>query len=199
MSSNAVKYDKFYTYADYCKIDDDKRYEIINGVIYLMTAPNRVHQKISVNLVRKIGNYLEGKPCEVYNAPFDVILPKKGESNENSSTTVQPDILVVCDKNKLNRRGCSGAPDFIIEILSPSTGARDMKEKFNLYQENGVREYWIVDPVHQIIDRFHYDETLKEYKKPEYFSREDTISPIIFPELQIKLDEIFIEEDYDDE
>jgi Uma2 family endonuclease len=199
MNGNVVKNDLFYTYEDYCKIDDDKRYEIINGVIYLMSPePNWEHQTISGNLYGVFWGYLRGKDCQVFHPPFDVILPKKGETRKKASSIIQPDIFVVCDKNKLNKRGCFGSPDLIIEILSPSTAKKDYKEKFNLYQEHLVREYWIVDPLNQIISRFDYDETLKEYKKPEYFLKDDTITPIIFPDLQIKLDEVFLAEEDDE-
>jgi len=190
-----------YTYADYCKLNDDKRREIINGVIYLMSpGANMEHQIISVNLSREFSVYLKGKKCQVFTAPFDVRLPQEGETGATASNVIQPDILVVCDKSKLDKRGCFGSPDLIIEILSPATAKRDMIEKFNLYQEHGVLEYWIVDPVHQIIVRFSYDENLKEYKRPEYFSRDDIITPIIFPDLQINLTEVFPEivEDYED-
>ncbi|MDR1702198.1 MAG: Uma2 family endonuclease [Sporomusaceae bacterium] len=193
MNSNAVRDDLFYTYEDYAKLDADQRYEVINGAIYLMTSPNRKHQRISGNLFRKIGNYLEGKKCEVYNAPFDVILPKKGETKKTASTIIQPDIFVVCDENKLDDNSCVGAPDLIIEILSPSSVKLDKIIKRSLYELHGVKEYWLVDPVHQIIDRFYYDEVLKEYKKPESFSRDDVITPMIFPDLPINLAEIFPE------
>ncbi|MDR1702782.1 MAG: Uma2 family endonuclease, partial [Sporomusaceae bacterium] len=189
MGGSAIKKDYFYTYEDYCKLDDDKRYEVINGVIYLLASgANWEHQTISSNLHREFSVYLKGKKCQVFHPPFDVILPKKDETTKKASSIIQPDIFVVCDKNKLNKRGCFGSPDLIIEILSPATSKKDIKEKFNLYQEHGVPEYWIVDPLNQVIDRFLYDETLKEYKKPEYFLRDDTISPIIFPDLKIKLD-----------
>ncbi|MDR1701701.1 MAG: Uma2 family endonuclease, partial [Sporomusaceae bacterium] len=189
MSGNVVSNDWFYTYEDYCKIDDDKRYEVINGVIYLMTAPNMIHQRISSNLHGIFWRYLRGKKCEVFHAPFDVLLPKKDEPSQKSSNIVQPDISIVCDREKLKKRGCFGSPDLIVEILSPSTSKRDMKEKFSLYQEHGVKEYWVVDPFNQIISRFGYEERSKEYQKPEYFVRDETITPLIFPDLQIKLEE----------
>jgi Uma2 family endonuclease len=163
-------------------------------------APNREHQEISGNLIFKFKGYLQGKKCKVYAAPFDVRLPKEGETKETASNVVQPDIVVVCDKNKLDKRGCVGSPDLVIEILSLSTSKRDMKEKFNLYQEHGVLEYWIVDPASQTIDRFSLDKDTDKYKQVEYFSRDDTITPTIFPELQINLTEVFPEiDEYDEE
>lgn len=184
--------DKVYTYEDYCKIDDDRRYEVINGVIYLMSpGANMEHQEILSNLHREFSVYLKGKKCKVFPAPFDVRLPKEGETKQTASNVVQPDIFVVCDKNKLDRRGCFGAPDLAIEILSPSTGKRDRNEKFNLYQEHGVREYWIVDATNQVIDRFSLDKDTGKYKPAEYFDRNDTITPMIFPDFTIKLEEVF--------
>jgi Uma2 family endonuclease len=173
-------------------LNDDKRREVINGVIYLMSpAPNRNHQEISGGLFNMFYNYLKGKQCKVYDAPFDVRLPKEGETKDTASNVVQPDILVVCDKNKLDRRGCFGSPDLIIEILSPYTGKRDMTDKYNLYQEHGVLEYWIVDPTHQLIDRFSLDKDTGKYKQGERFYRDETITPVIFPDFTITLDEIF--------
>ncbi|MDR1701938.1 MAG: Uma2 family endonuclease [Sporomusaceae bacterium] len=191
--------EKKYTYTDYCKFNDDKRREIINGVIYLMTAPNKEHQEILVNLSTEFNFYLKGKKCKVYVAPFDIRLPKEGETKATVSTTVQPDIVVICDKNKLDRRGCFGAPDLVIEILSPSTGQRDLIDKFNLYQEHGVREYWIVDAAHQIINRFSLDESKTKYNNAEQFFRDDLIIPVIFPDFTIKLADVFppLEDEYE--
>ena len=191
----------FYTYADYCKFNDEKRREIINGVIYLMSpGANLEHQIISGSLFNLFYNYLQDKKCHVFSAPFDVCLAKEGETRETISNVVQPDILVVCDKGKLKRRGCFGAPDLIIEILSPSTSKRDISIKFNLYQEHAVLEYWVVDPHHQRIDRFSFDKDTGKYKQAEYFDRNDAITPVIFPDFTIKLEEVFPPlDEYEDE
>jgi Uma2 family endonuclease len=186
---DAVK--KFYTYKDYCQFKDDKRREIINGVIYLMTAPLREHQEILSNLFGEFYNYLKGKRCKVYPAVFDVRLPKEGETKDTVSTVVQPDIVVVCDKAKLDRKGCFGSPDLVIEILSPSTSKRDRTEKFELYQEHLIKEYWVVDPSNQFIARFFLDEDTNRYKEAEYFFRDDTLTPVIFPDFTIDLSEVF--------
>jgi Uma2 family endonuclease len=191
---------KGYTYEDYCTFNDDQRREVINGVIYLMTAPLREHQEILSSLNSMFWNYLRGKRCKVFPAAFDVRLPKEGETKETVSTIVQPDIVVVCDKSKLDKRGCFGAPDLVIEILSPSTGRIDKVKKLNLYQQHGVMEYWIVDPYSQTIDRFSLNKDTGEYKRPEYFGREDTITPVIFPDLTINLTEVFPPlDEYEDE
>lgn len=188
----AVKQDKFYTYEDYCKFDDDKRREIIDGVIYLMSpGANSEHQEIAFNLSGIFYNYFKDKKCKAFFAPYDVRLPKEGETKETVSNIVQPDIVVICDRNKIDRRGCFGAPDLAIEILSPSTSRVDKVKKLNLYQEHGIREYWIVDPTNQTIDRFSLDESTGKYKQVEYFGRSDTITPVIFPDFTLKLDEVF--------
>ena len=138
----AVDYDKLYTYSDYLKWDDDKRRELIDGVPYLMSAPGTAHQKIIGNSHGLFWNFLRGKPCEVYIAPFDVRL----NADTLDDTVVQPDIMIVCDQSKLDNAGIIGAPDMVIEILSPSTSKYDKTTKFNKYQESGIREYWIIDP-----------------------------------------------------
>jgi len=136
-----------YTFADILTWDADERIEIINGEAFMMATPSRIHQKISMELSRQLANYLEGKQCEVYPAPFSVRLFDHGEdAPENVDTVVEPDISVVCDRSKLDKYGCMGAPDMVIEVLSPSSLRHDRLVKLNLYQRAGVREYWIVDP-----------------------------------------------------
>ena len=137
-----------FSYADYCKWTDDERWELIDGVEYDMSpAPSRIHQKLSGELFVRIYNVLKDRQCEVYAAPFDVRLPDYAEASDKEIfTVVQPDIVVVCDASKLDERGCMGAPDLVIEILSPYTAAKDMKIKRDLYEQHGVREYWLVHP-----------------------------------------------------
>jgi len=138
-------YDVRYTYSDYIQWDDDVRRELIDGVPYLMAGPNRRHQAISRNLFMQLAIFLEGKPCEVYYAPFDVRL----NADTLDDTVVQPDILVVCDHSILNDANCAGAPDMVVEILSPSNPRYDKITKFNRYLKAGIKEYWIVDPIAQ--------------------------------------------------
>jgi Uma2 family endonuclease len=132
-----------YTYAEYFSWDDGKRYELIDGEIVMMTpAPTDVHQEISAKLVGELYIYLKGKTCKVFAAPFDVRLNADAEDD----TVVQPDISVICDPSKIEKRGCIGAPDMIIEILSPSSMSHDRITKKNKYLQAGVKEYWIVNP-----------------------------------------------------
>ena len=146
-----------FTYKDYCSWPDDERWELIDGVAYDMSpAPSRRHQEISFELAGLIREYLKGKECKAFAAPFDVILPNFPIENEDGiDTIVQPDISVICEPSKIVDRGCLGAPDLIIEILSPSTSKKDLNEKFQLYEKHRVKEYWIVDPGNKYIQVFH--------------------------------------------
>jgi Uma2 family endonuclease len=141
---------KRYTYADYLSWADDKRRELYDGIIHdLFSAPNRIHAGISANLSFIIHWFIKkqkGK-CKVYHAPFDVRLPKNGETADDKIyTVVQPDICVICDPAKLDEKGCVGAPDLIVEVQSPSTAKHDLNDKFKLYEEAGVKEYWVIFP-----------------------------------------------------
>ena len=144
-----------YTFADCLTWGEDERIEIIDGEAVMMAPPSRIHQKISMELARQLANFLEGKTCEVYPAPFAVrLFEQDGDSPEDVNTVVEPDISVVCDKNKLDKRGCKGAPDMVVEILSPSTLRHDRLVKLGLYQKAGVREYWIIDPEYKSVQIF---------------------------------------------
>jgi Uma2 family endonuclease len=156
MGEPAMKLDRRYTYRDYLTWPEDERWELIGGVAYnMLSAPYRRHQAISMLLSRRIGNFLEGRPCKVYAAPFDVLLPELGEDDDGDvSNVVEPDILVYCDTARLRTYGARGAPDLVVEILSPSTHIKDLREKYDLYQRMGVREYWVIDPAGESIDRF---------------------------------------------
>ena len=141
-----------YTFADVLSWDESEHIEIINGEAFAMAAPSRMHQKISMELSRQLANYLEGKKCEVYPAPFSVrLFEQDGDAPEDVDTLVEPDISLFCDRNKLDQYVCKGAPDMVIEVLSPSSHRHDQLVKLNLYQRAGVREYWIVDPENRIV------------------------------------------------
>lgn len=136
-----------FTYRHYKTWPDAERWELIEGQAWNMSpAPNRPHQRLQRKLGGAIDRFLEGKPCELYYAPFDVLLPDGKEEDDEVDTVVQPDILVYCDRSKLTEAGARGAPDLVVEILSPSTAKKDQHDKFSLYERHGVREYWIVDP-----------------------------------------------------
>ena len=136
-----------YTFADVLACEEDERIEIIGGEAVMMAPPARSHQKVSGEIFRQLANYLEGKKCEVYHAPFGVrLFEQDGDGPEDVDTVVEPDISVICDKSKLDQYGCKGAPDMVVEILSPSMRRHDRLVKLGLYQRAGVREYWIVSP-----------------------------------------------------
>ena len=144
-----------YTYADYLSWDTDRRYELHEGAAVMLAAPSSDHQYIAAALTGLLFQFLIGKKCNVYSAPFDVRLFQRAvDRPKDVDTVVQPDVSVICDPNKIDKAGCKGAPDFIIEILSPSTKRHDRERKFALYQTAGVREYWIVDPENNTVETY---------------------------------------------
>jgi len=186
--STAHELNENYTYADVLEWDESVRAEIINGEVFMMSYPDTAHQEISGEIYTQIHNFLKGKTCKAYAAPFGVrLFPKKNLSDD---TFVLPDIVVVCDKTKLDKRGCNGAPDLIIEILSPSTASYDRIAKFRLYQKAGVREYWIVDGENRAI----YVHVLKNghYSTTVYDETEE-VPVSVLPGCTIPLKEIFPE------
>ncbi|MBI3218394.1 MAG: Uma2 family endonuclease [Bacteroidetes bacterium] len=188
-----------YTYADYMKWTVPDMMELIRGKIYKMSpAPRTIHQQVAGQLFIRIGTYLAGKKCKAFIAPFDVRLPvsSKKKADKDITTVVQPDICVVCDPSKIDARGCLGAPDWIIEVLSPRTSAKDLSIKFEVYEEAGVREYWVVHPSEQTIMIYILNENGKYEGKLKPFIRTDRVSPMTLPELIIDLEEVFPEELY---
>ncbi len=141
-----------YNYGDYEKWKDTERWEIIDGDVYAMSpTPDTEHQTLLVNLCVAVGDFLKGHKCKLFVAPYDVLLPKGEEADKLVKTVVQPDLAVVCDENKISDRSCRGAPDWVIEILSPSTAGRDQILKKRIYENAGVKEYWICSPHDRII------------------------------------------------
>ena len=191
METLTLNLNQRYSFADYLTWFDNKRRELYEGFINIMAAPRRKHQKISGNIFLIIGSFLKNKKCEVYSAPFDVRLPENGEKNNKKIyTVVQPDIVVVCDPKKLDDKGCIGAPDLIVEITSPSTGKRDLKDKFLIYQKHGVKEYWVANPDLNNIQIFILD-TNQKYQFQGTFVEDDKVSPSMFPDLVININEVF--------
>ena len=179
-----------YTFADCLTWDENERIEIINGEAVMMAPPSRTHQKISGELFRQIANFLEGKKCEVYAAPFAVrLFEKDGDTPEDVDTIVEPDISVVCDHDKLDKHGCKGAPDLVVEVLSPSTQRHDRLVKLDLYQRASVREYWIVDPDSSTVQVF----MLKDgYLHPhEVYSEKDIAKVNVLDGCFIELSKVF--------
>jgi Uma2 family endonuclease len=175
------------TYADYLTWPDEPRFEIIEGIPYLQAAPSRQHQRIVTSLLGELYTFLKGNRCEVYTAPFDVRL--SASENDEEYQVVQPDISVVCDPEKLDDQGCKGAPDLIVEVLSPSTWKRDRIEKMNQYQKYGVREYLVIYPNEKIFEQYILDENGK-FRTPLIFKEEDVFSSDIFPEFTVIISEL---------
>jgi len=178
-----------YTYADYLTWPDEERWEIIDGIPYAMSpAPTRKHQGVLGELFRKFANYFDNKPCRVYVAPFDVRLAFDYSDDHLVDTVVQPDISIFCKKDRLDDKGAVGAPDLVVEILSPSTTKKDIKTKLLLYQKYGVREYWMLEPEKETVEVVVLDENGKYNPGKEY---DAMITSSIFPELTIDLLTLF--------
>lgn len=184
--------DASYTYADYLNWKFNERVEIIKGKVFKMSpAPSRIHQEVSLNLTSLLLKHFENKKCKMYIAPFDVRLKnfKKSTKDQEITTVVQPDLCVICDLNKLDDRGCIGSPDLIIEILSPGNSKKEMGIKFNLYEENGVLEYWMVDLNEQVIYLYKLIDDKFCSQKP--LIEKDIVQSSIFPDISFKAEEVF--------
>ncbi|NGZ89450.1 Uma2 family endonuclease [Psychroflexus maritimus] len=193
LNINELDLKKQYTYSDYLTWRFNERVELIKGWIYKMSpATKRFHQEIEGVLHAKIWNFFENKPCKVYQSPFDVRLKRSRGKDDEIDTVVQPDICLVCDLEKLDEAGCLGAPDLIVEILSASTAKKDYNEKFNLYEENGVKEYWIADPANKSIEIFSLMN--EKYESLGLYIENEGITEVegnLFPDLRIPLKSIF--------
>jgi len=180
---------KQYTYADYLTWRFDEMVELIRGYIYKMSqAPNTFHQRIAGNVFIEIGKFLKKKECSVFTAPFDVRLKRNTNDNE-VITVVQPDICIVCNPEILDLRGCNGVPDFILEVLSPFSSKKDLTEKFEVYQEAGVGEYWTIYPGEQVLDVYLLQGD-KYYLDKKYVN-DSKVRLKTLPDLEIDLAEIF--------
>jgi Uma2 family endonuclease len=224
MSEPARKNDRMYTYADYCTWPDDERWELIDGAAYDMSpAPNRRHQEIVGEVYRQLSNYLRDKPCRVFIAPFDVRLlgPARhpvdtalgpthhpghtdrehtGTGDDEITTVVQPDVSVFCDESKLDERGAIGAPDLVVEVLSPATSVKDQREKLKLYERSAVQEYWIIDPVNRLMWVYRLETAdntqptgaqSKHYRRPEVYGPEDTFESRVLEGFSLELPTLF--------
>lgn len=178
-----------FTYGEYVQWQGDERWELIDGEAYLMSpAPTRAHQRILFELARQAADTLEEGPCEVDIAPFDVRFPKTDEADEAIDTVLQPDLVVICDPQKLDDAGARGAPDWVVEILSPSTTSRDRVAKRRVYERHGVREYWVIDPKTRDVTVFELVDGV--------FAARDALGdgkwgPSIFPSLKIDWAKVF--------
>lgn len=185
MGSTAERVEKRFTYAEYATWDDNQRWELIDGLPYNMTpAPRTGHQNLLGNLFREFSVFFRGKQCRPFIAPTDVVF--------DDFNVVQPDLLVVCDRSKITDANIQGAPDLIVEILSPATSRKDRREKKALYERSGVREYILVDPANEVVER--YPLVDGKYGAEEVFGWDESMSLLLFPDLELNLWEIFEKE-----
>ncbi len=186
---NQLNFNEVYSYADYLLWKFQERVELLKGRIFKMSpAPSRKHQEVSSSLHGEMYISFRDQPCKLYAAPFDVRLATKNQKDEEIVTVVQPDLCIICDQDKLDDRGCIGAPDLIAEILSPGNSKKEIKHKYDLYEEAGVKEYWTVHPLDEIITVYVLDKGKYRALKPIV---DDYVTSELFPNLKIHTDEIF--------
>ncbi len=191
MSRPASKLKQTFSYADYLTWPDDERWELIHGVAYDMSpAPAPQHQRILQKIFVQLDRFFTKHICELFIAPFDVRLPEGDEDDSRIETVVQPDISVICEPKKIDRRGCKGAPDLVVEILSPATAKKDAREKFALYETHGVKEYWLAHPFEQLIEVFELGKDGR-YGRAEKFFESDRMPVTLFPGLELDLGLVF--------
>ncbi len=194
MGLPARKLDRVYTYADYKRWPGDDRWELIEGTAWNMSpAPSMRHQAVVAALTRIIGSWAVGRPCTVFPLPFDVVLADRpGQPEDQVTTVVQPDISVVCDRSRLRAWGCYGAPDLVVEILSPFTTKKDLSEKFALYEKHRVAEYWVVDPGNRFLHVYRLG-TDGRYGDPLVLMGDAEARSLVCQGLAVTLDELFVE------
>ncbi len=176
---------KPYTYADYVTWDDSNRWELIDGIPYLLASPTAEHQEIIMQLSIAIGRYVRENGCRAYSAPMDLVF----EEHDQTATVVQPDLFVMCGSYGRDQR-IVGVPVLVIEVLSPSTASHDFVRKMNLYKQTGVKEYWIVDPAIKSVYVYEHDGNDLRWRSEH---QTGNISPTMFPDLAIELQLLFSE------
>jgi Uma2 family endonuclease len=192
-SIDDLDFSKTYTYADYYSWKFEERLELIKGKIFKMSpAPGGNHQIISFNISGELYNFLKDKSCKAFPAPFDVRLVREETNDKKVKTVVQPDVCVICDPSKIaDQRSCLGAPDIIVEILSPGNNAKELKTKYELYEEFGVKEYWVVYPAERCIVRYLLNSEGKFLSEGRALTFGDKITTPILPGFELALDDVF--------
>ena len=179
-----------YSYAHYLTWLFDDRVELIKGKVFPMCGPARLHQRVSVRISYFLYQFLIGRPCEVYTAPFDVRFFKESKADKDIYTVLQPDICVICDQAKLDDKGCIGAPDIVIEILSPGNNQKELLHKYLVYEEFGVKEYWVISPDEKTFLKYTFDESGR-YIPSKLFTLSEKITSAVLPGFELDLDEVF--------
>lgn len=193
---NQLDASQTYTYADYLTWQFEEMVELIKGKLFKMSpAPSSYHQELSSNLMISLGQQLHKRKCKLYHAPFDVRLPSQRDG-ETIYTVVQPDICIICDVSKIDKKGCFGAPDLVVEILSPSTAKKDVKDKLEVYEESGVPEYWIIHPEEQTL-LIHTLDATGRYQPSRLLTKGDVVEVNAVKGLTIDLDEVFTPNEYE--
>lgn len=190
VSDPDFSYKGTYTYADYLKWTVEERLELIKGKIFRMSpAPNYIHQRLVSDIHGHLWSFLRTKSCQAFVAPFDVRLPRKSKRDEDVITVVQPDVCVVCDPAKLDNRGCIGAPDVVVEVLSPSNNRKELKQKYEVYEESGVKEYWIVSPQDHTF--FVYTLIDGKFQPSRLMGEDDVMTSTVLEGFSLNLEELF--------
>lgn len=180
-----------YSYADYLTWKIDDMMELIRGKAFkwAAAAPGMSHQKVSLRLASALFTFLKGKPCQVFQAPFDVRFPVKSKKSDEIDTVLQPDLCVVCDESKLDEAGCIGAPDLVVEILCPGNNRKELKLKYEVYEESGVKEYWVIHPTEQTL--LVYTLVNGKYQPSGLFVAGDVVESTCIEGFKLNLEEIF--------
>ncbi|WP_423148887.1 Uma2 family endonuclease [Rubrolithibacter danxiaensis] len=191
LSFNDLDESLTYSYANYLTWLFDERVELIKGKIFKMSPePSRLHQQVSIYISSSLFNYLGNKPCKVYTAPFDVRFPKESKDDKDIYTVLQPDICVICNPAKLDERGCIGAPDIVVEILSPGNNKKELLYKYQVYEEFGVKEYWVVSPADKTFLKYTLDQNGR-FNPSRLFTLSEKVSSEVLPGFELNLDEVF--------
>ena len=191
MEFSELDLSKTYTYADYLQWDFPERVELIKGKVFPKgSSPWTAHQRVSGNIASALANYLHKKQWQVYFAPFDVRLPHQSKENQDIINVVQPDICVICDRSKIDEIGCIGMPDIMIEILSPGNNTAELQDKYEIYEENGVQEYWVVSPTYNTFFRYTLGEDGKFVPTKLLTVGSEVTTPIL-PGFVLKLEDVF--------
>lgn len=181
-----------YTYADYLKWTIQERFELIKGKVFKMSPGQATkHQWVVGHIFYKLYNFLkDDKPCKVFVAPFDIRLPRQSKDDASITTVVQPDVSVVCDAEKIDARGIIGAPDIVVEVLSPGNNRKELAHKYEIYQESGVKEYWLVHPTEKTFFRYILDEN-RQYQPQQLLTIGDKVTTSVLPGFVLDLDDVF--------
>jgi len=188
---NDIDFSGTYSYANYLNWHIQERFELIKGKIFKMTAPSTKHQRFTGRIFLELGNFLKGMKCEAFIAPFDVRFPYKSKDDVDVTTVLQPDVCVVCDPGKIDSRGCLGAPDIVVEVLSPGNNRKELDNKYKVYEEFGVLEYWIIHPSERTLIQYVLNDEGTFVAGRPYAGGNELVSDLL-PGFRLNIDELFM-------